>query len=156
MKCSLPVGLGLSETKITSHGFDVAKEGVVEAGQFPSKGKWVFLIIFQFKILGIFLHGQKYSVLFFEQFGWVYTFEIYISDNQFIISYSWVVKIENICYTCCICQATRGNYLMLSWSAMTGREGLVHLELVPGWKILLVHCIEVFFKFHKLLLWFET
>ncbi|KAF4801223.1 Arfaptin-1 [Turdus rufiventris] len=38
LKCSLPVGLGLSETKITSHGFDVAKEGVVEAGQFPSKG----------------------------------------------------------------------------------------------------------------------
>ncbi|OWK55657.1 arfaptin-1 isoform X3 [Lonchura striata] len=38
LKCSLPVGLGLSETKITSHGFDGAKEGVVEAGQFPSKG----------------------------------------------------------------------------------------------------------------------
>ncbi|XP_068043371.1 arfaptin-1 isoform X2 [Anomalospiza imberbis] len=30
--------VGLSETKITSHGFDGAKEGVVEAGQFPSKG----------------------------------------------------------------------------------------------------------------------
>ncbi|XP_032915857.1 arfaptin-1 isoform X2 [Catharus ustulatus] len=38
LKCSLPVGLGLSETKITSHGFDGAKEGVVEAGQFPRKG----------------------------------------------------------------------------------------------------------------------
>ncbi|XP_005061594.1 PREDICTED: arfaptin-1 isoform X4 [Ficedula albicollis] len=38
LKCSLPVGLGLSETKIISHGFDGAKEGVVEAGQFPSKG----------------------------------------------------------------------------------------------------------------------
>ncbi|XP_036238692.1 arfaptin-1 isoform X4 [Molothrus aeneus] len=38
LKCSLPVGLGLSETKITSHGFDGAKEGVVEAGQFPNKG----------------------------------------------------------------------------------------------------------------------
>ncbi|XP_032915859.1 arfaptin-1 isoform X4 [Catharus ustulatus] len=37
LKCSLPVGLGLSETKITSHGFDGAKEGVVEAGQFPRK-----------------------------------------------------------------------------------------------------------------------
>ncbi|KAF2978679.1 hypothetical protein EK904_010671 [Melospiza melodia maxima] len=37
LKCSLPVGLGLSETKITSHGFDGAKEGVVEAGQFPNK-----------------------------------------------------------------------------------------------------------------------
>ncbi|XP_030305753.1 arfaptin-1 isoform X3 [Calypte anna] len=31
---SLPVGLGLSETKITSHGFDNTKEGVVEAGPF--------------------------------------------------------------------------------------------------------------------------
>ncbi|NXQ49349.1 ARFP1 protein, partial [Catharus fuscescens] len=41
LKCSLPVGLGLSETKITSHGFDGAKEGVVEAGQFPSKGSSV-------------------------------------------------------------------------------------------------------------------
>ncbi|XP_062348886.1 arfaptin-1 isoform X2 [Cinclus cinclus] len=38
LKCSLPVGLGLSETKMTSHGFDGVKEGVVEAGQFPSKG----------------------------------------------------------------------------------------------------------------------
>ncbi|XP_057232259.1 arfaptin-1 isoform X4 [Malurus melanocephalus] len=38
LKCSLPVGLGLSETKITAHGFDSAKEGVVEAGSFPSKG----------------------------------------------------------------------------------------------------------------------
>ncbi|KAM9381717.1 arfaptin-1 isoform 2-T2 [Phaethornis superciliosus] len=34
LKCSLPVGLGLSETKITSHGFDNTKEGVVEAAQF--------------------------------------------------------------------------------------------------------------------------
>ncbi|XP_041251675.1 arfaptin-1 isoform X3 [Pyrgilauda ruficollis] len=34
----LKLGLGLSETKITSHGFDGAKEGVVEAGQFPNKG----------------------------------------------------------------------------------------------------------------------
>ncbi|NWX26206.1 ARFP1 protein, partial [Notiomystis cincta] len=32
LKCSLPVGLGLSETKITSHGFDGAKEGVVYDG----------------------------------------------------------------------------------------------------------------------------
>ncbi|XP_039235823.1 arfaptin-1 isoform X4 [Pipra filicauda] len=38
LKYSLPVGLGLSETKITSRGFDSAKEGVVEAGPFPSKG----------------------------------------------------------------------------------------------------------------------
>ncbi|KAM6269734.1 arfaptin-1 isoform 7-T12 [Porphyrio hochstetteri] len=35
LKCSLPVGLGLSETKITSHGFDNTKEGAVEAGPFP-------------------------------------------------------------------------------------------------------------------------
>lgn len=49
LKCSLPVGLGLSETKITSHGFDGAKEGVVEAGQFPNKGK-CFFCISQFKI----------------------------------------------------------------------------------------------------------
>ncbi|XP_075277682.1 arfaptin-1 isoform X2 [Opisthocomus hoazin] len=34
LKRSLPVGLGLSETKITSHGFDNTKEGVVEAGPF--------------------------------------------------------------------------------------------------------------------------
>ncbi|XP_010135106.1 PREDICTED: arfaptin-1 isoform X3 [Buceros rhinoceros silvestris] len=34
LKRSLPVGLGLSETKITSHGFDSTKEGV-EAGPFP-------------------------------------------------------------------------------------------------------------------------
>ncbi|XP_065592530.1 arfaptin-1 isoform X2 [Cyrtonyx montezumae] len=38
MKRSLPAGLGLSETKITSHGFDSTKEGVVEAGPFPGKG----------------------------------------------------------------------------------------------------------------------
>ncbi|XP_068259007.1 arfaptin-1 isoform X1 [Nyctibius grandis] len=38
LKLSLPVGLGLSETKITSHGFDSTKEGVVEAGPFPDKG----------------------------------------------------------------------------------------------------------------------
>uniref|UniRef100_A0A8B9SA83 ADP ribosylation factor interacting protein 1 n=1 Tax=Apteryx owenii TaxID=8824 RepID=A0A8B9SA83_APTOW len=38
LKRSLPVGLGLSETKITSHGFDGTKEGVVEAGPFPGKG----------------------------------------------------------------------------------------------------------------------
>ncbi|OXB59163.1 hypothetical protein ASZ78_010762 [Callipepla squamata] len=38
LKRSLPAGLGLSETKITSHGFDSTKEGVVEAGPFPGKG----------------------------------------------------------------------------------------------------------------------
>lgn len=31
---SVPVGLGLSETHITSHGFDSTKEGIVEAGPF--------------------------------------------------------------------------------------------------------------------------
>nr|XP_025960733.1 arfaptin-1 isoform X4 [Dromaius novaehollandiae] len=35
LKRSLPVGLGLSETKITSHGFGGTKEGVDEAGPFP-------------------------------------------------------------------------------------------------------------------------
>nr|XP_048703341.1 arfaptin-1 isoform X3 [Caretta caretta] len=34
LKRSLPVGLGLSETQITSHGFDSTKEGVIEAGPF--------------------------------------------------------------------------------------------------------------------------
>ncbi|XP_019390028.1 PREDICTED: arfaptin-1 isoform X2 [Crocodylus porosus] len=34
LKHSLPVGLGLSETKITSHGSDNTKEGVTEAGPF--------------------------------------------------------------------------------------------------------------------------
>nr|XP_025960732.1 arfaptin-1 isoform X3 [Dromaius novaehollandiae] len=38
LKRSLPVGLGLSETKITSHGFGGTKEGVDEAGPFPGKG----------------------------------------------------------------------------------------------------------------------
>ncbi|XP_046772504.1 arfaptin-1 isoform X4 [Gallus gallus] len=38
LKRSLPAGLGLSETKITSHDFDSTKEGVVEAGTFPGKG----------------------------------------------------------------------------------------------------------------------
>ncbi|XP_035306730.1 arfaptin-1 isoform X5 [Cricetulus griseus] len=32
LKHSLPSGLGLSETQITSHGFDGTKEGVIEAG----------------------------------------------------------------------------------------------------------------------------
>jgi hypothetical protein len=32
LKHSLPSGLGLSETQITSHGFDSTKEGVTEAG----------------------------------------------------------------------------------------------------------------------------
>nr|XP_056711594.1 arfaptin-1 isoform X2 [Euleptes europaea] len=31
---SIPAGLGLSETQITSHGFDSTKEGVIEAGPF--------------------------------------------------------------------------------------------------------------------------
>ncbi|KAM5307516.1 arfaptin-1 isoform 3-T5 [Glossophaga mutica] len=34
LKRSLPAGLGLSETQITSHGFDSTKEGVIEAGAF--------------------------------------------------------------------------------------------------------------------------
>uniref|UniRef100_A0A8D2BK77 ARF interacting protein 1 n=1 Tax=Sus scrofa TaxID=9823 RepID=A0A8D2BK77_PIG len=33
-KRSLPAGLGLSETQITSHGFDGTKEGVIDAGTF--------------------------------------------------------------------------------------------------------------------------
>ncbi|XP_042324180.1 arfaptin-1 isoform X2 [Sceloporus undulatus] len=34
LKRSLPAGLGLSETQITSHGFDSTKEGIIEAGPF--------------------------------------------------------------------------------------------------------------------------
>ncbi|XP_013825943.1 PREDICTED: arfaptin-1 isoform X4 [Capra hircus] len=34
LKRSLPAGLGLSETQITSHGFDSTKEGIIEAGAF--------------------------------------------------------------------------------------------------------------------------
>ncbi|XP_061048508.1 arfaptin-1 isoform X3 [Eubalaena glacialis] len=34
LKRSLPAGLGLSETQITSHGFESTKEGVIEAGAF--------------------------------------------------------------------------------------------------------------------------
>uniref|UniRef100_A0A9L0K173 ARF interacting protein 1 n=2 Tax=Equus asinus TaxID=9793 RepID=A0A9L0K173_EQUAS len=34
LKRSIPTGLGLSETQITSHGFDSTKEGVIEAGAF--------------------------------------------------------------------------------------------------------------------------
>uniref|UniRef100_A0A8C8VDV4 ADP ribosylation factor interacting protein 1 n=1 Tax=Pelusios castaneus TaxID=367368 RepID=A0A8C8VDV4_9SAUR len=39
LKHSLPVGLGLSETQITSHGFDSTKEGVIEAGPFQGGGR---------------------------------------------------------------------------------------------------------------------
>ena len=42
MKRSLPAGLGLSETQITSHGFDSAKEGVTEAGALPGKSPCIF------------------------------------------------------------------------------------------------------------------
>ncbi|XP_020041416.1 arfaptin-1 isoform X2 [Castor canadensis] len=34
LKHSLPSGLGLSETQITSHGFDSTREGVIEAGTY--------------------------------------------------------------------------------------------------------------------------
>ncbi|KAL6038292.1 hypothetical protein STEG23_004209, partial [Scotinomys teguina] len=37
LKRSLPSGLGLSETQITSHGFDTTKEGVIGAGASPGK-----------------------------------------------------------------------------------------------------------------------
>ncbi|XP_069834802.1 arfaptin-1 isoform X3 [Dendropsophus ebraccatus] len=36
LKRSVPVGLGLSETHMTSHGFDSTKEGIVEAGPFQA------------------------------------------------------------------------------------------------------------------------
>uniref|UniRef100_A0A8B9RW77 ADP ribosylation factor interacting protein 1 n=1 Tax=Accipiter nisus TaxID=211598 RepID=A0A8B9RW77_9AVES len=62
LKHSLPVGLGLSETKITSHGFDSTKEGVVEAGPFPGKGN-CFLCLLNLKSSGIFSYGQVYNVL---------------------------------------------------------------------------------------------
>ncbi|XP_063776607.1 arfaptin-1 isoform X3 [Pseudophryne corroboree] len=39
MKRSVPAGLGLSETHITSHGFDGSKEGIVEAGPFQAEGQ---------------------------------------------------------------------------------------------------------------------
>lgn len=42
LKRSLPAGLGLSETQITSHGFDNTKEGVIEAGAFQGKSLHIF------------------------------------------------------------------------------------------------------------------
>lgn len=42
LKRSLPAGLGLSETQITSHGFDSTKEGVIEAGSFQGKEPIIF------------------------------------------------------------------------------------------------------------------
>lgn len=42
LKHSLPAGLGLSETQITSHGFDSTKEGVIEAGAFQGKEPIIF------------------------------------------------------------------------------------------------------------------
>lgn len=42
LKRSLPAGLGLSETQITSHGFDSTKEGVIEAGAFQGKSPHIF------------------------------------------------------------------------------------------------------------------
>lgn len=41
LKRSIPAGLGLSETQITSHGFDSTKEGVIEAGPFQGKNDYV-------------------------------------------------------------------------------------------------------------------
>lgn len=94
----------------------------------------LFFFVSQFKI---FRHILKWSeiqcsVAAFERFGINVHIEMCISDNWFIFFGSCVVKIENICYTCSICQGTKGNYLVLSWSAVTGREGLEHLELVSG------------------------
>ncbi|KAM3937903.1 arfaptin-1 isoform 3-T3 [Leptodactylus fuscus] len=37
LKRSVPVGLGLSETHMISHGFDSTKEGIVEAGPFQAE-----------------------------------------------------------------------------------------------------------------------
>lgn len=42
LKRSLPSGLGLSETQITSHGFDNTKEGVIEAGAYQGKSLYVY------------------------------------------------------------------------------------------------------------------
>ncbi|XP_060034923.1 arfaptin-1 isoform X2 [Erinaceus europaeus] len=39
LKRSLPAGLGLSETQITSHGYDSPKEGVIDAGTFEGSQK---------------------------------------------------------------------------------------------------------------------
>ena len=66
----------------------------------------------------------------FEHFGVNVQIEMCIRDNLFIFSGSWVVKIEYICYACCICQGTSGNDLVLNWSAFTGRVVLEHFEMV--------------------------
>lgn len=42
LKHSLPAGLGLSETQITSHGFDSTKEGVTEVGAYQGKRPCIF------------------------------------------------------------------------------------------------------------------
>ncbi|XP_072262026.1 arfaptin-1 isoform X3 [Pyxicephalus adspersus] len=39
LKRSVPAGLGLSETRITSHGFDGSKEGIVEATPYQGDGQ---------------------------------------------------------------------------------------------------------------------
>ncbi|XP_075054793.1 arfaptin-1 isoform X3 [Mixophyes fleayi] len=39
LKRSVPAGLGLSETHITSHGFDGSNEGIVEAGPFQAESQ---------------------------------------------------------------------------------------------------------------------
>lgn len=65
----------------------------------------------------------------FEHFGVNVHIEICISDNLFISSGSWVVKIERIWYTC-TCQMTSGSDLVLNWSVFTDREVLEHLEMV--------------------------
>lgn len=46
LKHSLPVGLGLSETKITSHSSDNTKEGVIEAGPFQGNSNCLNVSIF--------------------------------------------------------------------------------------------------------------
>lgn len=131
LKCSLPVGLGLSETKITAHGFDGAKEGVVEAGQFPSKGKWIFLYFLIKNHILTWSETQSSVAALSSLDEWTHLrFALLITSLSFFCS--WVVKVENICYTCSICQETVGNYLELNWFALIGREGLGHLELVSG------------------------
>lgn len=42
LKHSLPAGLGLSETQITSHGFDSTKEGITEAEAYEGKSPCIF------------------------------------------------------------------------------------------------------------------
>lgn len=59
----------------------------------------------------------------FEHFDINVDVEMCIGENLFVFSGSWVIKIDNICYTC----GVRQNYVVLNWSTFTGV--LEHLEM---------------------------